>query len=443
MFSVSLYDELRADYKIAIGELTGAAKALNEHIQMWRQTLKQKVLNQFDTTLEVRAISPESFAALTTADTAARNLLVKHNAKTENFAQQTKVSKQKLELHYAATETDAFEYFVKTQTKEAAEPKLQQAEAALVAQEKRIQQLENALSSAGSGALQFNQALHRFLGRSDLSLRFNAASSGYEIIRHDTGAHDCNLSEGEKTAVAFVYFVTKLTENDNKISDTIIVVDDPVSSFDSNHLFHAASYLRVHCKDAKQLFVLTHNFNFFKLMRDWFVTTNTNRKRKNPPKPANAFFFVIQSDSGNPRSSSIQNADKSLIEYQSEYHYLFARLHGYKAHAALSVDDAYLTANLARKLLEAFFSFKYPKGRGGDLAALLSAGQKNCTKTTVDTQERIYRFISKYSHSAYIEVDADTSENLNGESHSVIQAIFDWIEEVDPVHMQEMEEVVA
>ena len=208
-------------------------------------------------------------------------------------------------------------------------------------------------------------------------------------------------------------------------------------------LLQAELLVRVHCKDAKQLFVLTHNFNFFKLMRDWFVTTNTNRKRKNPPKPANAFFFVIQSDSGNPRSSSIQNADKSLIEHQSEYHYLFARLHGYKAHASLSVDDAYLTANLARKLLEAFFSFKYPKGRGGDLAALLSAGQKNCTKTTVDTQERIYRFISKYSHSAYIEVDADTSENLNGESHSVIQAIFDWIKEVDPVHMQEMEEVVA
>ena len=61
---------------------------------------------------------------------------------------------------------------------------------------------------------------------------------GYEIIRNNTGVHDADLSEGEKTAIAFVYFITKLKENDNKITESIIVVDDPVSSFDSNHLFH-------------------------------------------------------------------------------------------------------------------------------------------------------------------------------------------------------------
>lgn len=124
------------------------------------------------------------------------------------------------------------------------------------------------------GADQFNESLHKFLGRSDLTLRFNQIKKGYEILRNNSDSVDRNLSEGEKTAIAFVYFITKLKENDNNIEETIIVVDDPISSFDSNHLFHAYSFMKMNCEKAKQLFVLTHNFTFFKLVRDWITRKN-------------------------------------------------------------------------------------------------------------------------------------------------------------------------
>ena len=99
-------------------------------------------------------------------------------------------------------------------------------------------------------------------------------------------------------------------------------------------------------------------------------------------------------------------------------------------------------ANLARKLLEAFFSFKYPRNRS-DLAQLLNDGHRNCVKTTAETKEQIYRFINRYSHSNLIEVDEEQSENLAGESISVIGAIFDWVHEVDPVHFDEMVAAVS
>ncbi|TOB48616.1 AAA family ATPase, partial [Vibrio parahaemolyticus] len=86
----------------------------------------------------------------------------------------------------------------------------------------------------------------------------DAKAKGYKISRNGTGKLANNLSEGEKTAIAFVYFVTKLKEHDNDIKETIVVVDDPVSSFDSNHLFHSYSFLKKHCENAKQLFVMTH-----------------------------------------------------------------------------------------------------------------------------------------------------------------------------------------
>lgn len=42
-----------------------------------------------------------------------------------------------------------------------------------------------------------------------------------------------------------------------------------------------------------------------------------------------------------------------------------------------------------------------------------------------------------------IEINEDSSENLVGESYSVIGDIFRWIKEVDETHYKEMEEVVS
>ena len=165
-----------------------------------------------------------------------------------------------------------------------------------------IRTLEDSLSNEGLGADQFNESLHKFLGRSELTLRFNPVKKGYEILRNDSEQVDGNLSEGEKTAIAFVYFITKLKENDNNIEDTIVVVDDPISSFDSNHLFHAYSFMKVNCEKAKQLFVLTHNFTFFKLVRDWISRKN---KRDNQNI---ANFYVVKANNGVPRTSTYENA---------------------------------------------------------------------------------------------------------------------------------------
>lgn len=435
-----LYEELKVDFKITNTKLTQAIENLNFCIKEWHQILKKKTENQFDTELSVSLIPETHLTTLKNAELALKAVLTKHNTKTENFEKETTSSKRRLELHYSASEVKDFEYFEKAQAVEVIKKDLSKINADLLVQTKKISELENSLSSAGLGAAKFNETLHRFLGRSELSLKFQQEALGYEIIRNDSGGHDGNLSEGEKTAIAFVYFVIKLTENGNSIKNTIVVVDDPVSSFDSNHLFHAYSFLRTHCEEAKQLFVLTHNFNFFKLVRDWFEGVNKNRdNRKQPPT---SYFYVIESDLATPRSSTIKNADDSLTRYQSEYHYLFSRLHEYKQKNSLTIEEAFLTANISRKLLETFFTFKYPKYRS-DFSLLLTQAQKPCTKITVDSKERIYRFINKYSHSALIDINNDAAENLHGESHSVIGIIFDWIEEVDPIHFAEMKEVIA
>lgn len=435
-----LYEELKSKYKSAYERLEQARVKINSQISKWHDSLREKIKNQFDTSMSALPILDGAVADFNAALLELRSQISQHNSKTEDFERVTKQSKERLELHYAASEATAFGYVAKKQALKDIEVKLEEAGKLVAAQAERILALTNSLSDAGVGAEKFNKALHRFLGRSELSLRFRADTSGYEIIRNNSGGHDGNLSEGEKTAIAFVYFIIKLTENNNKLSDTVVVVDDPVSSFDSNHLFHSYSFLRHHCESAKQLFVLTHNFNFYKLVRDWFEGVNKNRVRDKKDKTS--FFYVIESDTEIPRSSNLKDADQTLTNYQSEYHYLFSHLYAYREKKTLSRDESYQTANSSRKLLEAFFAFKYPKARS-DFSAVLREAQKGCVKTTSDIQEKIYRFINKYSHSAIIEINEDSAENLHGESQSVIGAIFEWIEEVDPIHYREMCEVVS
>ena len=172
-----------------------------------------------------------------------------------------------------------------------------------------------------------------------------------------------------------------------------------------------------------------------------FEGVNRNRRRKTPPKEPNAIFYTIEASTTIPRHSTFKDADASLVNYNSEYHYIFSRLHKYKDNPTLSRDDAFLTANLARKLLESFFSFKFPRHRS-DIAQLMSCGLSGCQLTDEATKEKIYRFINKYSHSIVIEVNEDSSENLVGESVNVIGDIFTWLQEVDEVHYKEMLEVI-
>jgi wobble nucleotide-excising tRNase len=438
----SVYEEFKADYNVKTSTLKTATDAVNEEIKKWSEVLKKKIDNPFDTSLSVDSISETSISAFNEAIKSVSDTITKHNNKTDNFETETNKSKKILELHYATTEVKDFDYFGKI--KAISDKKILNNTLMNTIEEgkKEIQILENSLSNEGIGADQFNQSLHKFIGRSELSLKFNKDIKGYEIIRNNNGIHDSNLSEGEKTAIAFVYFITKLTANDNKINKTIVVVDDPVSSFDSNHLFHAYSFLRHQCKDTKQLFVLTHNFTYFKLVRDWFYGNNKNRQNRKSPKEPNAYFFIIESSASIPRESKLANASPSLVDYNSEYHYLFAKVFNFKENSKLDRDEAFLTANLSRKLLESFFSFKYPKSRA-DINQLLNDGLGGCIITTPEIKEKIYRFINKYSHSNVIEINEDSSENLMGESYNVIGDIFRWIEEVDNIHYNEMVNTIS
>lgn len=149
------------------------------------------------------------------------------------------------------------------------------------------------------------------------------------------------LSEGEKTALAFAYFMSKVTTEVTNKGQTIIVIDDPISSLDDNRLYSTAYLIYEEFKDYKQLFVFSHNMLFLKYLNPFF------KKEKET-------FFI--------NNGGIEDLPASLENFQSPYFYMLESIINFKKEAQPDYDDARkFLPNYIRRILETFFSFKYAK----------------------------------------------------------------------------------
>ncbi|HGS4883713.1 MULTISPECIES: AAA family ATPase [Vibrio] len=434
----SFFDEFQAEYKDAVKPLSAIVDDINEIVDGWRECLAQKSNDPFDVSQKIEPVSVGLIEQFNKVITDVAACVKKHNDKSGNFKAVTTQHKKALELHYAADEIIEFDYSKKVKDKKAANDSVLKLSDEITKIKEEIQRLETELSNESIAVDAFNAELAKFIGRTELTLRFDAKQKGYRISRNGSDKQAQNLSEGEKTAIAFVYFATKLEEHDNDIKDTIVVIDDPVSSFDSNHLFHSYSFLKKHCEQSKQLFVMTHNFSYFKLVRDWML--KKNKMRKQPPV-IKARAYTIESKFEGVRQSKLVNAGGSLTDYNSEYHYLFFKLYSLKDKPELNLDEVYLCANLSRKLLESFLCFKFPKKRS-DFRQLVDDAAKHYPAIKAEDVEKAYRFINKYSHNQEIELE-DNADNLLGESPAILNIILDIVKTIDEAHYTEMEAVVA
>ena len=165
----------------------------------------------------------------------------------------------------------------------------------------------------------------------------------YQISRENGDLAEATLSEGEITFITFLYYL-QLTkgaiEKDNVSEDRILVIDDPISSLDSDVLFVVSSLIKdimYNIKDnkgnIKQLIVLTHNVYFHKEisfvdMRDnggnhtnyWIVRKNNNistftaYEKDNPIQTSYQLLWQELRDKEKNSIVTIQNTMRRIIE---------------------------------------------------------------------------------------------------------------------------------
>ncbi|MGO8020215.1 AAA family ATPase [Rhizobium leguminosarum] len=205
-------------------------------------------------------------------------------------------------------------------------------------QEKRdkstaLRELERQITSVQPTVNAINSLLGSFGFRN-----FKLATSGegdrlYTVIRGDGSEARETLSEGEKTFIVFLYFyylISGSVSESGMTNNRIVVIDDPVSSLDSDVLFIVSSLIRKlfarvldQASTLKQIFVFTHNIYFHKEVtfdpkKQWQtkITFWVVRKKED--------YSVIEGHAQNPIQTSyemlwqeVRNENRSILTIQN------------------------------------------------------------------------------------------------------------------------------
>jgi wobble nucleotide-excising tRNase len=350
-------------------------------------------------------------------------IIEQHNQKSDNFQSEKDKAFILLELHHLGEvfgEINGLDQEIKGCADEIL--RLQNGEETgdfigITRLKKRIQDNKGKISSEHKACDSLNEQLETFLGRKEIEFEV-ATEGGYHLKRSEVIAK--NLSEGEKTAIAFIYFIVHLKDQDFDLANGVVVVDDPISSLDSNSLFQAFAFLKNAVKDAKQVFIFTHNFSFLKLTLGWVNHRSVRSK---------SCLYMIKnkySENGN-RTAFLDSLDSALRDHESEYHYLFKVLYTFQSDG--SIENVYHIPNIARKVLDTFLMFRVPNGQ--------NQFQK-LEKLNFDKNKKtaIYKFTNDQSHMTGDGFDP----SLVPETQKNVQYLLEMMKEVFPEHYEILEE---
>lgn len=353
-------------------------------------------------------------------------ILNEHNQHTDNFAREQDDARKLLESDEVVRAVPSYQQYLDS-IREAGDGSAQ-CLLRMESLDAEIGGLEAAIRQHLKAAEDLNRDMASYLGRDEL--RFVAHDTGYLIRRNGQSAN--NLSDGERTAVSFIYFLKSLEDTGFDLANGVVVIDDPVSSLDANSIYCAFGFMKSRLKNAGQLFVLTHNFTFFRQVSNWLV--QRQKSDKYAKRDIDSQMYMLKAvGAGDSRNSGIAALDPLLRDYQSEYHFLFQQvLHASRVQGDDGMEAFYSMPNIARRLLEAVMSFKRP-----DKTGKLQQQIDGIEGYDEAKRARIIRFMHSYSHHGMVgEPEHDLS--ILAEGPAILIDVLDLIKHLDPGHHEMM-----
>lgn len=419
----AFYSEFHDDWSELSGALKDALTNYNLSLEAVKSALKVKLDNPFKTGLSKEFI--DKTEGLSQAIANFNTLIDRNNRRSDEFQKSKDVAVDILKKQYCADTMRKIDRFKKDARLTVLEEIINKNIKERSALDAEILRLQALLSEAAKGADKLNETLERFFGKNDIKISVNSEDK-YILLRGSNPAR--NLSEGEKTAICFAYFIVKLLENNNKLLNTIVYIDDPISSLDANHLMNVHAFIKdtfykfdssanpKHRCLAKQLFISTHNYEFFHLAWEWMSKSK---------KEQHAAFLTQRSDNNGLFCSIISDCPDSLKVYRSEYLFLFSHLASYIDNPSSDIQVVFNLGNMARRFLEGYFAFKYLN---------YTAIDEHINELISDTvkAERARKFMHFYSHS--LKRAGGLKLPDMSESKEVLEIILDGIREQDPIH---------
>ncbi|GAA7837216.1 AAA family ATPase [Helicobacter pylori] len=290
--------------------------------------------------------------------------------------------------------------------------------------ENEIRELEKTMVSIKPIVNEIN-ALLKGYGFTNFSLACTEDEKTYRIQRENGQLVGETLSEGEVTFITFLYYyhLTKGSLKENDISkNKVLVIDDPISSLDSNILFIVSVLVKDLMKEAmkektniKQVIILTHNTYFYKEITlecnkhyqgkhsFWIIKKDNNVSKiekfeENPIKNSYELLWQEvrwakekQAKENNISWVSLQNVMRRIIEYY------FRILGGFKCNDSLS---EYFENIEEKQICNSFISW-FNDGSHGISDDLFVQSQDTSIETYLKVFENIFK---KTGHEAHYKM---------------------------------------
>lgn len=241
----------------------------------------------------------------------------------------------------------------------------------------------------------------------------------YQIQRQDGTLAESTLSEGEITFITFLYFLQLVKggiSEDDITEDKVIIVDDPISSLDSNILFVVSTLIKDLIKSVrsddgnlKQLILLTHNVYFHK------EVTFTNGRTS---EVENTKYWILRK-SGSKTSLQFYNLNNPI---KNSYDLLWQELNSEHNSSSITVQ------NIMRRIIEHYFKLLGKYG-DDDLINKFSTGEEQ------EICRSLICWINEGSHTIpddlYIEQHDDTKEKYL----MIFKKIFEEMNQIEHYNM--------
>lgn len=383
--SVQLHDEakffpdLKQRYAAAKAEVADATLKVNSQIFAFAEALRRKLQNI--ESVEDLPLNFEHAKKLRAAVRDCNECISTHNQKVTSADQVRYAARLKIINHFAADYASNSDYRgTKTRInhlKEAAQ-KAGEITARIGAAARDV---ETEIKNASIAPQKINSRLKVLMSDDNIEA-VKVTETDFEFRRN--GQRATNMSDGERTAVAFAYFLAKLEERGESLTELIVVVDDPICSFDSNHIFAVYSIIERNLSAAKQLIILTHNADFFGLVKDWMKSRDKS-------------FYMVNRllNSTSEWYSTVVPLPRLLERFKSDYLYTYYCLKLIDDTPSPPLENMCGVPNAVRRLLETYLGFRYPEaGAWHEKLERVVASANTCTE--------IRKFTDEFSHSHYL-----------------------------------------
>lgn len=427
------------DLKIGLRQ---ARTVFQEGCDIYCQTVEESVAalkEKKDNPFGDIALSPE--LTLRVPDVKELERVVReHNEKVGKHNDEARAAARRVELYHVKRFVD--DYRRLKSDVELKEKKVEKLKKKVRVLEDEIARMESVDGNPVLAAGELTDHVSRLLGRDELKFSATSDRKHYVIERDEAPA--TNLSEGEQTAIALLYFLVSVRKNKVKGDPPIVVIDDPVSSLDNEVLFGVSAYMWTELVEnhyASQFFLMTHSFELF---RHWLVQLESRQRHEGCDYKAYEMTSHYIDRGPNkplrrPRLGRWETDKERAKILRSEYHLLFSRV----AHAVVDrrgdecladqMNELALMPNAARRMLEAFLSFRCPEKTGSFHVAIQSAMNKEDLDTSIRT--RVERYLHTYSHFD----GGNISQPLRlTEATIVLRSLFELMHHIDPDHVSSM-----